>query len=152
MTERLLNSFPPERVKKAILVPGGAFRKKHEFKDEGEKKRFFFILNKSPEKDDRLIIVYATTKIKKRKKHRPSEVLVEITTDEYPSLEKRSVIDCESYVIWRRLVIEDEINKYKVEPLQPLPASILERLRNAISFSRTLAPVDKRLVLEEEII
>ncbi len=147
MTERLLNSFPPKHIKKAIFVSGGAFRKKHEFENEGEKKRFFFILNKSPEKDDRLVTVHTTTKIRKRKKHRRAEVLVEITTNEYSSLKKRSVIDCDSYHIWRKSIIEDQINKHKIEPLPPLPSLILERLRNAISFSKTLAPIDKRLVL-----
>ena len=152
MTERLFNSFPCGHIRKAVFVPGGAFRKKHEFRNEGDKKRFFFILNRYPEKDDRLIIVTTTTKIKKRRKQRLHEVLVEITHGEYSSLEKHSVIDCESYIIWRRSILEDEINKHKIEPLQPLPASILERLRNAISFSKTLATMDKRLVLEEEII
>ena len=120
MMEHLLDSFPPERIKKAIFISGGAFRTEHEFKSEGGKKRFFFILNKCPEKDDRLVIVYATTQIKKRKKHRPSEVLLEISPSEYSPLRKNSIIDCESYVIWRRSKLEGEIDEHRVEPLQPL--------------------------------
>ena len=149
---RLLDSFPPERIKKTILIRGGAFKKKHEFTNEGEKNRFFFILNKCPQEDDRLIIVTATTRIRKRKKHRPSEVLVEVTPKEYASLAERSIIDCESCVVWRRTKLEEEVDECRIEPLQQLPKSILERICNAISCSKTLPPVDKRLVLEEESI
>ncbi len=148
---RLLNSFPPEKIKKVILVAGGAFRKKHQFKSEGEKRRFFFILNKFPEKDDRLVIVTTTTKIRERRERRPPEVLVEITPNDYPSLEKRSIIDCESAIIWRRMILEKQINNREIEPLASLPGSILEGLRTAIGFSKTLAPIDKRLVLEEDV-
>jgi hypothetical protein len=147
---RLLNSFPPEKIKKTILAAGGAFRKKHEYRNEGEKSRYFFILNRFPEKDDRLIIVTATTKIQQRKKHRLPQVLVEIKPKDYPSLEEHSIIDCESAVIWNRAKFEEQINKGEVEPLATLPDFILEKLRTAISFSRILAPIDKRLVLGED--
>ena len=150
MTEHLLNSFPPDRIQKAILVPGGAFRRKHEYRDEGQKKRFFFILNESPEKDDRLILVTATTKIQERRQRRTGEVLVEITPHEYCPLESNSVIDCESCLVQRKDLIEGQIRRHEIEPLQPVPQAILKRLWRAVSFSKTLAPVDKRLVLGDE--
>ena len=147
---RLLDSFPPERIKREVFVSGGAFRKKHEFKSEGEKKRFFFILNRFPKEDDRLIIVTATTQIEKRKQHRPLKVLVEITPREYSPLERNSVIDCESAFVRPRQLLEKEIHDHQIEPLVPLRVSILKRLCEAISHSRTLAPIDKQLVLGEE--
>jgi len=150
MTEHLLNSFPPDRIQKAIFVPGGAFRKKHEYRDEGQKKRFFFILNESPEKDDRLILVTPTTKIKERKQRRSAEVLVEITPQDYFPLQSNSVIDCESCLVQRKDLIEEQIRRHEIEPLQPVPQTILDHLRRAVSFSKTLAPIDKRLVLGEE--
>lgn len=38
----------------------------------------------------------------------------------------------------------------EIEPLQPLPPNILEKLHNAIAKCKAIPPEDKRLVLGEE--
>jgi len=148
--DRLGNYIPPHVIKERIFVSGGAFLKVHQFGKEQPKKRMFFILNKNPKKDDRVIIVNPTTQIEKRKKYRSSEVLVEIKPDEYQPMKEDSIVDCESYNIWNKQELENKIGAGEIELLQQLPESLLKRLRIAVSKSKTLAPVDKRLVLGEE--
>jgi len=148
--ERVGNHIPREFIKKQVFVSGGAFLKIHQFKNEPPQKRRFFVLNKNPEADNRIITVHATTQIQKRKKHRPPEALVEIKPEEYPELTEHSIIDCESYIVWYKPDLESQIQKGKIQPLQKLPANKLKELRNAIGRSKTLAPMDKRLVVGEE--
>lgn len=148
--EHIGNHIPSNVIKNQILVSGGGFLKTHQFQNEPPTKRPFFILNKNPSEDDVLIVVHPQTNIKGRKKHRPAEVLVEIQKGECSALNEHSIIDCESCNIWRRSIIESQIEKGEVEPLEQLPLAKLECIRNAISASKTLAPIDKRLVLGEE--
>lgn len=148
--EHIDDHISPDIIKNLIFVPGGAFLKSHQFRDESPQKRPFFILNTNPKKDNRLVIVNPTTNITGRKKHRPAEVLVEIKPDDCSAIDRRSIIDCESCEIWHKLIIERQIEMGKIEPLQSLPQVLLGRIRKAISLSKTLAPIDKRLVLGEE--
>jgi len=148
--ERVGNHLPSDFIKKQIFVPGGAFIKIHQFINEPPQKRRFFVLNKNPESDNKIITVHASTQIEKRKKHRQPEVLVEIKPEEYPELTEHSIIDCESYIVWYKPVLESQIKKGKIKPLQQLPTLKLKELRNAIGRSKTLAPIDKRLVVGEE--
>ena len=85
--------LPPEIVAKQIVVSGGAYRKYHKYGTEtkGSKYRFFFILNKTPENDEKLIIVTSTTQITKRCKERFHKVLVRIGPDEYNSFDEDSL-------------------------------------------------------------
>jgi hypothetical protein len=152
MVESLRNSFPPEFISKQILVSGGAFRKHHEFRNEGEKKRFFFVLNKNPEQDDVILLVTASTKIKELKlkyKDRP-DVLVEISPSEYQPLEQPSIVNCEAARAYLKSHIQQFIDNGEIDPLQPLPPKIVEKLHNAIAKCKVIPPEDKRLVLGEE--
>jgi len=144
------NHIPPDFIKKQIFISGGAFLRIHQFINEPPQKRRFFVLNKNPESDSKIITVHATTQIEKRKKHRPPEVLVEIKPEEYPALTEHSIIDCESYIVWYKPILESQIEKGNIQPLQQLPTLKLKELRNAIGRSKTLAPIDKRLVIGEE--
>lgn len=146
--EHIGDYISPDVIKNLIFVLGGVFLKSHQFRDESPQKRPFFILNANPKKDNRLVIVNPTTNITGRKKHRPAEVLVEIKPDEYSGVQEHSIVDCDSYIIWYKPVFETQIQE--MQPLEPLPPLILERLRTAISKSMTLAAMDKRLVVGEE--
>ena len=152
MVAKLLDSFSPEFISKHIFVPGGAFRKYHEFRDEGEKNRFFFILNRNPQKDDVIVLVTASTKIKKLKQQyrdRP-EVLVTIGPREYEPLPVLSIVNCEAARAELKSNIQQAIDAQKIEYLRPLPAEILRKLCDAIAKCKVIPPEDKRLVLGEE--
>ena len=149
--ERLGEHFPKHTLEKSIFIEGGAFLiKQYEFRNEGLKDRRFFILNKNPSIDSVIITVHVTTKIETRKAVRPPEVLVEIKCDEYMSLGKDSIVDCESYNVWNKKILCEKIAKGEIEVLSQLPVKILNKLRTAISNSKTLSPIDKRLIFPEE--
>lgn len=150
MTAEGRNDLPSYVVSGKILVPGGAFRKFHEFRTEGEKPRFFFVLNKYPRQDSVILLATASTQIKRLKQKWPADVLVEIGVYEYQELEYSSVINCEGARAFQRSEIERWITNGEVEPLGPLPAHILEKLRRAVAKCKVLAPVDKKLVIGEE--
>lgn len=149
--DHLGSHFPADTIRQQILMPGGAFIiKSHQFESEPEKPRRCFILNRDPARDDALIIVFATTNIVGRKACRPPAVLVEFGPSQYSGLPKPSIVDCESYKVWHRPRIEKQIADGKIEALPRLPQGVLDQLRTAISNSKTLAPIDKRLVVGEE--
>ena len=151
MVENLGNSFPPEFISKHIFIPGGAFRKHHEFQDEGEKNRFFFVLNANPQQDTVIVLATATTKIEKlvhRYRDRP-EVLVAIRHCDYEPLPESSIVNCEAALALPKSRVQQAIDNHEIELLPPLPSDILERLRNAISKCKVIPPEDKRLILGE---
>lgn len=145
--------LPPEIVAKQVTVPGGAYRKFHEYGTEGggPKPRFFFILNKSPENDKDLIIVTSTTQISSRYKARYYKVLVRVSPNEYNSLPEESLIDCNSAEKIPKGNIVNWIKDQKITPLPPLPDSVLNRLRDAIKHSSNLNTKEKRLVLGSDM-
>lgn len=149
--DKLGEHFPEELIEQSIFVEGGAFLKKsHQFRNEPPKHRLFFILNKNPKKDNRIITVHATTKIESRKKVRLANVLVKITATEYNGLKEDSIVDCESYIVWHKSTLQNHIKSGNIEPLKSLPAPLLEQLRRAIGYSKTLAAIDKRLIIYED--
>lgn len=150
---RLFDIFPTSLLLSSVLVPGGAFRAEYECLDEGLKLRFFFVINKRPETDEPIIMLTSTTKIEERRRHhgrRADQVLVPISPDEYPSLDRPSVLDCESPVKRKRAVFLAGVQNREYLPLPPLPERILERIRAGVSAARGISPIHKRLVLGSE--
>ena len=147
---KLGDEFPDKLVERGIFIEGGAFLKKgHQFKDEKPKPRTFFVLNAQPETDEIIITVHATTKIESRKKVRTPEVLVEIKEGEYEDLREFSIVDCESFIIWRKKTLQDNIKSGNIIPLKTVSKTLLIKLRKAIANSKTLATIDKRLIIPE---
>ena len=147
---RKYENLPVDVIHKKILIPGGAFRKFHEFMSEGVKHRLFFVLNKQPELDDVILLATASTQTEKLKSKWPPEVLVEIGIYEYEELDYNSIIDCERARAYPKSMIEKWILNKQLEPLKPLPSFILDKLRKSVSKCKVLAPVDKELVLGKE--
>lgn len=145
--------LPPEIVVKQIIVPGGAYRKLHEYGTEikGTKRRYFFILNKNPANDKDLIVVTSTTQITSRYKARYHKVLVKVSPNEYNSFTEESLIDCDSAEKVSNSEIVDWIKNQKIAPLPPLPDSVLNQFRNAIKHASTLNTKEKRLVLGNDL-
>lgn len=149
--DKLGEHFPDELLERSVFVEGGAFlKKKHQFRTEPPKPRLFFILNKKPKTDNRIITVHATTKIESRKKVRAAEVLVEIGPGDYDQIRENSIVDCESHITWHKTTLKKEIKSRNIMPLDVVPVVLLERLRRAIGFSKTLASIDKRLIIPED--
>lgn len=148
---RLGDSMPPEIKEACTLVAGGAYRQEHQFR-EGEKvkPRFFFIINKLPDNDDTLIIVTATTKIKKHVARWPRNVLVIVEPSEYDEFTKKSLINCSLAMKRPKAELIQEIRQNKAGPLARLPEAVLEKIRKAVAVATTLSPKDKRLVLGAE--
>jgi hypothetical protein len=144
------DNLPPEVVRRKILVPGGAFRKIHEFRSEGEKSRLFFVLNQYPEQARIILLATASTKVEKLKNKWPPEVLVEIGKYEYEELDYNSIINCETARAYQKTCVERWISNKEIEPIRPLPSHIMEKLQKSIAKCKVLAPVDKELVLGEE--
>ena len=141
--------LPPETIKAQVLVPGGAFKMKFQFSNEGIKDRYFFVLNASPDVQALIVLSTATTKIEKRQRERKASVLVAISTQEYPELHSDSLVDCESLLTFEKAELVEMIGKYEVQPLANLPASLLKRIIEAIRASKSLAPAIKDIVLGE---
>ena len=118
-----------------------------EFSGEGLKNRFFFVLNLSPQNDNDLVIVTATTKIKGREACRRPEVLVKLSRKEYHELDADSVIDCESAEPWPKATLLKSIGGKNVQPLSPLPPPVMRRIADAVLACKTLSTVTKRMVL-----
>jgi len=150
MSGRGGEGLPPDVIAQKILVPGGAFRMRHEFHSEGEKNRFFFVLNKNPQIDNVILLVTATSKIKEHKAKWPPNVLVEIGPFEYQELEVLSIVNCETARAFQKKDVQRWVSERKIVPLRPLPKAVLARLRTAIAQCKVLAPVDKQLVLKDE--
>lgn len=148
---RLWKRYPPHLIRQSIIVPGGAFQAKYEFRQEGEKVRYFFILNQSPRDDAELVVVTATTQVERRRRHRPQEVLVSITPADYEPLSKRSVVDCESAQTWPQSQLIERIAQREIRPLEPLPDEIMQKIHKAVAVAKTLSPHVKRLVLGEDL-
>jgi len=140
-------SYPDDFVLRCILVHGGAFRAKHAFNLESPKNRYFIILNRSPDEDDELLIATTTTQEAKRRKHRFHAVIVAIDPAEYDSIDKRCVIDCDSIVRWRKTDLCAKVARREVQPLPPVPATVMARIRAAVTSARTLNPHEKNLIL-----
>lgn len=145
--------MPPEWVLKAILKQGGAFKASHEFRDEGQKERYFFVANRSPASDELIVLLTPTTQIDKRRRHhreRADLVLVAVGPSDYVDIARPSVIDCESPIRWPRATFEAQALAGKYKPLPALPTAIFVRILAAISESRTLSLMEKRLILEPD--
>jgi hypothetical protein len=144
----------PEEILRAIMVPGGAFKARYQYWDEGEKDRYFFVANRRPDVDEKLILFTATTQESKRRAHyraRADLVLVTIEPAEYPSLAVRSVVDFESPPIKRaRTVFEQHALDGKYRPLPALPDAIFQRMLGAVAESRGLSVAEKRLILSPD--
>ena len=149
MNARFSESWPPELVSGQVLVPGGAYRKDFAFGEEHPKWRYFFILNRQPLQDETLIVCTATTKIKKSLKNWRwgRQTIVVVSRQEYPSLETRSLVNCNLAAKKPRSELQQEIEDGKIAPLAPLPSLILARLRDAVKASVTLEPWVKKLVV-----
>ena len=106
-------------------------------------------LNKNPQGDEAIVTVHATTRKDTRKAVRLPDVLVEINAGEHHAIKEDSIIDCESWKVWKKSILIDGINKKQIEALDVLPPKILEKLRAAIGKSKTLYPIDKRLIFPE---
>lgn len=145
-------AFPPDIVFKHIMVPGGAFREKWEFGSEDTKFRYFFIINACPSRDPELVLVTATTQIRKRQRYRAANphVLVHIDPTLYSAREGPSVIDCASAIVRPVQNVRAAIEKHEVQPLPALPSHVLERIRHAVRAAKTLEPRIKRLVLPDD--
>jgi hypothetical protein len=142
-------ALPTKVIEEQVLVRGGAFRMEYQFGTEGRKRRFFFILNLDPRSDQVLVVATATTKIEARRACRPPEVLVELTRRDCPDLDQDSLIDCSSAQPWPRDQLIHGIAGKSVQPLNPLPATVVDRLAKAVGAAKTLSPKIKRLVLRE---
>ena len=143
--------LPPKIIEKFTLVPGGAYRRIYKrYGTKPPKKRYLFILNKSPQDDDVLITVTATTQITKTVRHSYVKALVFVKPEEYSVLEEESVINCTLPGEGSKADLLKAIQNEEVEPLAPLPNSILERCQEAIKATPTASPKIKRLVLGVE--
>lgn len=148
--EHLGNGIPKEFIAKLIFVEGGSFLKNnHQFQNEPPKDRRYFILNKDPQNDNTIVTVHATTQKEKRKAVRSENVLVEIGNGECSAITQNSIIDCESWKVWPKTQLIDLVNDGTIESLDTLPPEILAKLRIAIGNSKTLYPIDKRLIFPD---
>jgi len=152
MTERLGNHIPPSVIKSQIYANKAFLYKDYQFGIEYPRDRRFFILNQNPLGDSAIITVHATTNIAMRKAARKNlpEVLVEIPKGTRSYIPKDSIVDCESYIVWRKQKLEKEIESGIITSLEPLPTDKMKQLYQAISLSRTISDMDIRLILEDE--
>jgi len=151
MTEHLGDYIPPDIIKNQIYTNKAFLYKDYQFGSENPENRRFFILNHDALNDQSIITVHTTTKIKSRKKARKNqpEVLVEIPKGTRDYITEESIIDCQSYKVWYKQKLEGEIERGIITPLESLPAGIMEQLYQAISYSKTIPDMDKRLIFPE---
>lgn len=151
MTEHLGNHVPSNFIKSQIYTNKAFLHKDYQFSSENPENRRFFILNQNPFNDQSIITVHTTTQIKRRKAARKKqpEVLVGIPKGTRSYITDESIIDCQSYKVWYKQELEREIEHGIITPLESLPAGIMEQLYQAISYSKTIPDMDKRLIFPE---
>lgn len=134
-------------IRAHVFRPGGAFRMMHRFPtDDRPKYRYFFVLNRSPQTDKTILLSTTTTQLEKRRCVRPPEVLVSIMPSDYESLEKPSLIDCESVIPILADELRAKVTEKEVMPLPALPDEVMIRIHKGIAHAKTLTPRMKRLV------
>lgn len=139
--------FPPDFIRKQILITGGAFRMNFSRDStQPEKKRYCFILNLNPSTDELLILQTATTSTKIIQTA-PAEDIVRIRITEYRELEKDSFVDCGRPILIKQKDFVQKISDREIQPLSPLPDEILKRIRKAIAGSKRLDYRQKMLIL-----
>ena len=142
-------------LKFLFLQPGGAFRCPQRFpSDPKPKNRYFFILNRDPERDEEIVLVTPTTQGQRRREARGKAgeaSIVDLSPQEYSALEVPSTVDCNSAEVWTKAELGRRIAAREASILDPLPETMLKRLREAVLCSRLIEPRIKRLVLGEDV-
>lgn len=136
-----------------LLRQGAVFRMMHQFKDEGEKYRYFIVLNIDPQSDKLIILTTTTTQYLRRQQAHGKDaesVLVGIHPSEYPDIERFCVVDCRSCRSYEKEDLIKNMEKQGVIFKNPLPDSILSRITSSISRDKTLPASIKRLIVKEE--
>ncbi|OXU14699.1 hypothetical protein [Sedimentisphaera salicampi] len=139
-------------IDKILNTPGAAFRAV--LQEENEKFRFYFIVNLDPQNQDRLLMLTATSRIESVRNKFPEEVLVLIKKSDFPNLERDSLINCEMARVKLKKQLRKSLLKAKENGkllfLDPLPESLLLKVRSAIAKCKTIPPIDKKLAVAED--
>jgi hypothetical protein len=118
------------------------------FKEESlssEESHFFIVLNKDPRTEEFLILVCASSQVKKRqdigkKLGFPPESLVIVSPAEYPLFKKETVIDCNSVFEKTSQSLIDKLESGSLKVCtEIMPAGIVQKLIQGVLMSWQVA-------------
>ena len=134
-----------------LLRQGAVFRMWHEYKNEGQKYRYFIILNRDPQSDKMIVITTTTTQLEKlERKHRDqaNPPLVYIHPSEYQDVKEFCVVDCQALKSYKKDELLADMEKREGKFLNLLPETILHKIIKIIDRDTTLPPSIKTLIVE----
>lgn len=136
------------------VVQGGAFRKPHQYEDEGEKNRFFFICNcaeKLIESKDIYTVTARSNVMARidrcRKQNISTDTIVRLAPDNYPDIIVESALDCNSLTTFPYKALELLVAERKIATFTCLPNEILKKIWRAIWISPKLSQYQKDCIL-----
>lgn len=141
--------LPRDLVRRAVLVPGAAFKMVSRYGRGRDKPRCFYLLNSNPFDDKTLLLVTPQHEIAKRQRARAGspQVLVYLLPGDHEYIEVPCVVDCMS--VERRaaaeiidMAIADRLTHYA-----QLENSLLMRLRTVALQSSGLSKREKKLLI-----
>ena len=125
--------IPPELQIKSTIKPGSVYYFEEETLTSNEL-HYFIVINNKPIVDKIILLVCASSRIKKVKqtrRHLP-KTLVEIKERDYPDFTKDSIVDC-NFVLSK--TIDEVVEKLSAGNLKlksEMDISIVENLREAV--------------------
>lgn len=132
------------------LCHGAVFRMRHQFKDEGEKYRYFIVLNQTPSTDKLVVLTTTTTQIERLERvygAKAESHLIYIHPNDYPDVERFCVVDCRAIHCQEKEELIAAMHERQFEFKALLPDNILAKIIKSISLDKTIPPSIKSLVV-----
>ena len=139
---------PPEVAIKATIQPGSVYY----FAEESFSSRephYFIVLNKTPIEDNVILLVCASSKIKKVTRRRvncPSETLVRISPAQYAVFKSETIIDCNN--VFEKPVdhLVDKLAQGKLRSRDEMAPILVANLREGVIASPLVEEYIKELL------
>ncbi len=110
---------------------------------------YCIVINVDPSKDTVVFLVYAShkiSKVRKRRKGCPNETLVEITPNQYPGFNKKTIIDCNHPLERSINMLVKLFNQRKLEIKTTMGIRLVKILRKGVIASNEVIPRIKDLL------
>jgi hypothetical protein len=117
-------------------------------------RHFFIVLNSSPATDRVLLLVCSSSRIeavKRRRRHQPSQTIVEIAKTEYADFTVNSIVDCNTIIPKTISELASKLNSRELLCKTVMDASIVEKLRQGVLVSPLVADEHKDLLRNRSV-
>jgi hypothetical protein len=142
--------LPDELKIRAIFTQGGAFKAKVSRKDEYP--RYYFILNRSPETDEKMVLLSSTTRFEEHRNcDGGDDVHIPLSPTEYKEFTAKCLICCNRPILVPKSNLVKQLKSQKYQLLDHLPHEIVKQIVNGIAKSNVVESITKALVVGEDL-